>query len=138
MSEEESTDDPFADIDGVEVESDPFSDLGDVTPDDDPFEDLSTETPAEVDLSSLLEAPADEDDDDIITPVLDEDIEVVNGEAIVPKRRYCEQCAFFSDPPDVHCSNDGTEIRELVDMKQFRVYRCPVVADRLGLRGYDD
>ncbi|WP_435194936.1 hypothetical protein [Natronomonas sp. EA1] len=143
MSEQDREDtadsvDPLDELDDVEVESDPFTDLGEVTPDDDPFEDLSTETPDEADLSTLLEGPPEEEDDGLIAPALDEDIEVVNGEAVVPKRRYCEQCEHFSAPPDATCTYEGSEVRELVDMNHFRVYRCPVVARRLGLRGYDD
>lgn len=137
MSDDESADDPFAALDDVDVESDPFTDLGEVTPGDDPFEDLSVEPTGDAAVTGLLEPEVD-DEEDIVTPLLDEDVEVIDGEAIVPKRRYCEQCEYFSAPPDVACANDRTEIRELVDMKHFRVYRCPVVARRLGRRGSEE
>lgn len=48
---------------------------------------------------------------------------------VVKKSDYCEQCPYFSDPPDVQCSHDGTEILELVDMEHFRVVDCPKVRE---------
>jgi len=48
---------------------------------------------------------------------------------VVDTGEYCEQCPFFSEPPDVHCTHEGTEIRELVDMDHFRVVDCPKVAE---------
>lgn len=47
----------------------------------------------------------------------------------VEKGEYCEHCPFFSPPPDVHCTNEGTEILELVDMEHFRVVDCPKVRE---------
>lgn len=47
----------------------------------------------------------------------------------IPKST-CRGCQFFGDPPDLHCTHDGTEIVEMVDTEQFRVADCPmVVAD---------
>ncbi len=57
--------------------------------------------------------------------------------AEVSKHRYCEQCEFFSDPPDVHCSHDGTEILEFLDQKTVRVVDCPVVAERKELEKHE-
>lgn len=48
---------------------------------------------------------------------------------VIEKRNYCEQCPFFSTPPDVSCGHDGTEIVELVDMEHFRVVNCPKVLE---------
>jgi hypothetical protein len=48
---------------------------------------------------------------------------------VIEKRSYCEQCPFFSTPPDVSCENEGTEILELVDMDHFRVVDCPKVLE---------
>ncbi len=53
--------------------------------------------------------------------------------AEVSKHSYCEQCEFFSSPPDIHCSHEGTEILEFTDMEQVRVVDCPVVAERKEL-----
>ena len=57
--------------------------------------------------------------------------------ADVSKHRYCEQCEFFSDPPDVACSHDGTEILEFRDQETVRVVGCPVVAERERLRKHE-
>lgn len=53
--------------------------------------------------------------------------------ADVPKHRYCEQCRFFSAPPDISCSHEGTEILEFLDTETVRVVDCPVVAEREAL-----
>jgi len=50
--------------------------------------------------------------------------------AEVSKHRYCEQCEHFSAPPNAHCTNEGTEIMEFLDMKTVRLLGCPVVAEQ--------
>jgi hypothetical protein len=50
--------------------------------------------------------------------------------AEVSKHRYCEQCEFFSEPPNAHCTNEGTEIMEFLDMETVRLLDCPVVAEQ--------
>jgi hypothetical protein len=108
---------------------------------EDPFEDLGVETLPEEDVW------ADEDggsvDADSIVPEVQEsapDLDVPTGEkeAVVDKRRYCESCEYFSEPPEVACSHSGTEIRELVDVDHFKVYACPIVAKRRGLGWYEE
>lgn len=49
---------------------------------------------------------------------------------VVSKRNFCERCRFFSEPPDVHCTHEGTEIQEFVDMDHVRLYACPIVEER--------
>ncbi|WP_248515994.1 hypothetical protein [Salinarchaeum laminariae] len=66
------------------------------------------------------------DDADEPTDLPDEDEQDVR---VIEKRSYCEQCPFFSDPPEVNCSHEGTEILELVNMEQFRVVDCPKVRE---------
>lgn len=51
------------------------------------------------------------------------------SEAVVDKRRYCQQCPFFSEPPEVACSHEGTSIVEVLIDGQFRLRGCPVVTD---------
>lgn len=53
--------------------------------------------------------------------------------AEVSKHSFCEVCEFFSEPPDVSCSNEGTEILEFVDMETVRVVDCPIVEERREL-----
>jgi hypothetical protein len=47
----------------------------------------------------------------------------------VEKRKYCSQCPYFSDPPAVGCSHEGTDILQQVDMEHFEVADCPVVLE---------
>lgn len=53
--------------------------------------------------------------------------------AEVSKHRFCEQCEFFSEPPDATCTHDGTQIVEFLDMETVRVLDCPVVEERRAL-----
>lgn len=48
-------------------------------------------------------------------------------EHVVPKADYCQRCAYFSDPPDVACGHEGTDIVSVEDFDHFRVRGCPVV-----------
>ena len=47
----------------------------------------------------------------------------------VEKRKYCSQCPYFSDPPEVACSHEGTDILQQVDMEHFEVADCPIVLE---------
>jgi len=44
----------------------------------------------------------------------------------LPKATYCHLCEHFSEPPELRCTHEGTEIIELVDLETFRVAGCPV------------
>ncbi|EMA10062.1 hypothetical protein SAMN05443574_1107 [Haloarcula vallismortis] len=55
--------------------------------------------------------------------------------AEVSKHRYCEQCEHFSAPPNAHCTNEGTEIMEFLDMETVRLLDCPVVAEQHEIEG---
>ena len=52
-----------------------------------------------------------------------------HDERVVSKRSYCQGCEHFSEPPDVRCTHEGTEILEAVDLDRFRVVDCPVVRE---------
>jgi len=56
----------------------------------------------------------------------------------VSKHSFCEGCEFFSAPPDVHCTHEGTKILEFVDIDNVRVANCPVVAERRELGGLEE
>ena len=62
-------------------------------------------------------------------------------ETLVDKRQYCQQCPYFTEPPEVGCTHPGTEIVEVVEDGRFRVRDCPVVTetgpDRTVLDGGD-
>jgi hypothetical protein len=46
---------------------------------------------------------------------------------LVAKRDYCQRCEYFTDPPDVACTYDGSAIVEVTDGDHFRVRGCPKV-----------
>jgi len=50
--------------------------------------------------------------------------------AEVSKHSYCEHCEWFTEPPEVRCTHEGTEILEFLDMETVRLVDCPVVAER--------
>jgi len=56
---------------------------------------------------------------------------------IVPKRDYCQRCQFFSAPPEMRCTYEGSEIVEMEDTDSFRVADCPVVRGDAELGGID-
>lgn len=129
---EDPRDDPFAELDG-EFDDD-FD--GDLDPDE-LFEEMDT---GDVDEDALWDALEDgtasegvAGTDSVDSAVASDDAVERDGEtSVVPKSRYCQSCEYFSDPPEMSCSHDGTEIVEHVDMESFRVRNCPVVAQRRG------
>jgi len=52
-----------------------------------------------------------------------------SNETVVDKRKYCQQCPYFSEPPEVGCSHEGTSIVEVLLDGQFRLRNCPVVTE---------
>ncbi len=57
--------------------------------------------------------------------------------AEVSKHTYCENCEWFSEPPAVSCTHEGTEIVEFLDMETARLLNCPVVEERRAIRDED-
>ena len=57
--------------------------------------------------------------------------------AEVSKHSYCEQCEYFSPPPNVSCGHEGTDIVEFLDMETVRVVDCPIVTEREELEDSD-
>jgi hypothetical protein len=105
----------------------PFADMN--TPEEDPFgtgQGVFEQVDAgSVDADEVWDSITDDGDggDGLVVP---------DGSryAEVSKHAFCEQCEHFSEPPDVHCSREGTEIIEFLDMETVRLLDCPVVADR--------
>lgn len=52
---------------------------------------------------------------------------------IIPNR-VCHSCKHFGDPPELHCTHEGTTIRRMVDMDRYEVVECPVVKNRSDLQ----
>ncbi|QLD84194.1 hypothetical protein HWV23_00230 [Natronomonas halophila] len=137
-----STDADVARDEDAALDGDPFDDLGDVEAEDidDPFEEVDIE---EIDEDDVWEEITGETDDTDVETVGEAEISTGESalaaeaaadenEAIVRKSSYCQKCEFFADPPEVACTNEGTEIVELVDSDRFRVRNCPVVKQRRG------
>ncbi len=128
-SDREEYPDWLAETDGedsaVRAEADPFAGLDDREGDpfeEDPFEPVETEA---VDPDRAWEQLEDGAD-----PTVEEPEGTVTE---VSKRRYCERCEYFSPPPDVSCTHEGTEILGFPDRETVRMVDCPIVAQRREL-----
>lgn len=134
--ERDRTRDPFADLEG---DADLPSEADDVAGDGeeestDPFEAMDVDA---VDEESVWESLETEDPEVADQPevgsggdaerVEPSDSPVDVPEHLVQKTAYCQRCRFFSDPPDVRCTHEGTTIVEVVDSEHFRVRACPMV-----------
>ena len=114
------------------------------TSDEQAVTDAASEEMAEIDSSlgdveeafEEMEVTAAEPDE-VWADVTGEDEADPDGEerdvAEVPKHEYCERCEFFSSPPEIECTNEGTDILAFVGMDTVRVADCPVVVERRGL-----
>jgi hypothetical protein len=108
--------DPFEELDESELSESVPRDL---------FEEVSV---PELDDEAVWEAIAGEAD--IVHAAAPDRSPDDDDEAIVSKSQYCQKCEYFTDPPEVGCTNPGTEIVELVGVDRFRVRDCPVVENR--------
>lgn len=118
LSESEDPFEKLEDVDDIGTTQEEVDDL---------FEPVET---ADIDEEAVWQSVLSEDDDELSGRIPEE----AEGDAVVPKHEYCKQCEFFSEPPDVSCTNPGTEITELVNFDQFRVENCPVVAQEQRTR----
>jgi len=131
-AEREAADDPGPDPFASVEEGEPVSEAEAA----ELFEEVDV---GDVDGEAVWDAVVEGDAD--VTDLLGEDAGVEAGvepaveptetpdEHVVDKREYCQRCEFFAEPPAATCTNEGTEIVELVDDDQFRVRGCPKVAD---------
>ncbi|WP_436901598.1 hypothetical protein [Halovenus halobia] len=112
---------------------DPFSDVGDR--EGDPFDSFE-DTFEEMDVDKL-------DPDEVWQDLASAESRGSVGSARqrtyaeVSKHSYCEQCEYFSPPPDVSCGHEGTDIVEFLDMETVRVVDCPIVTEREELEASD-
>jgi len=126
-SGETADDVPFVDDDADE---DPFAALGDAG-EPDPFTEMDTDAESVGDdVFEMLGGEEEEEAPSDLNIERDPEVEEVDEGVVVPKRSYCERCPHFSEPPTVACTNPGTTIHELVDVKHFRVSNCPVVDEQ--------
>lgn len=100
----------------------------------DVFEEMDA---PEIDAEQLWEQLVTGGDD---TVVFSERVEsdVDRDVRVIPKRT-CQGCPYFTDPPQVGCTHDGTDILELVDVDHHKVADCPMVVDEDVLHaGFED
>ncbi|QLH84481.1 hypothetical protein [Halosimplex pelagicum] len=116
--------DPLADV--TVSDEDPFessasaferSGVEGIDPDE-VWERLTAEPDAGDGDRDAVDAPSEGEEDDVVT---------------VSKHSYCEGCEYFSEPPDVACGHEGTDILAFVDVDSVRVSNCPVVEERREL-----
>jgi hypothetical protein len=146
--EEGDTTEPFEQLDAEDDVEDPFAELdagardsprefpdeeleaadGGVDAEADPFEEMEVEDLNEEDVWAAL-SEAEEPEVEIggaATPVeTEEGVE----DHIVDKREYCQRCPYFTEPPTVACSHEGTSIVEAVSTDEFRVRGCPMIGE---------
>jgi len=109
---------------------------------DSPFEELQSDVGGagseDVDFDGLFaEMFTEEETGEIDADSVWEELEggIDEGEAsgeehVVPTRAFCAQCDHVTDPPDVRCTYEGSEIVEFIDKNNVRVRNCPIVARR--------
>ncbi|WP_136688550.1 hypothetical protein [Halorhabdus amylolytica] len=114
---------------------DPFSEMGRNERAGDPFEGLTG--------GSVRDGEAARPDSDLWEELSRSEVEPEterHGQrrfAEVSKHTYCERCEHFSEPPEIACAHEGTDIIEFVDFETVRVADCPIVAEREQLADMD-
>lgn len=100
---------------------------------EDTFEDLSVES---LDADAVWEQLSREDAEPTVEAEPESDFDSGDRDIrVIEKRTFCQGCQYFSPPPTVACTHEGTEILELVDVAHFRVADCPMVAGAERLTG---
>ena len=117
-------DEAFEEVDVDDLDTDEvWTDIAEGTSDDTPVtsDDQTDDT------------PVTSDDQTGDTPVTPDDQTDEEETVEVSKHAYCENCRFLSEAPEIHCTHEGTEIVEFIDMETVRLSNCPIVAERAGL-----
>ncbi|MFC7165434.1 hypothetical protein [Halospeciosus flavus] len=116
----------------VEIDADADSNAdtaGDEAGEDTPFEQQEYE---EVDVDEVLRGPVDGDADSETEPESAPETDESEEAAVnVIESRICHNCPYFGEPPELHCTHEGTQIREVVDTDHYVVVDCPVVVEEL-------
>lgn len=73
-------------------------------------------------------------DEDAGVLAFGEQVESESADVRIIPNRVCHNCTHFGDPPELHCTHDGTTIRRMVDMDHYEVVECPVVKNRSDLQ----
>jgi len=116
----------------VARESDPFAELdaeataAGAGPDDpdDAFEEMEVD---DVEAEAVWETLAEDEEPG---PAPDPEPPDEPVDRVVDKRQYCQRCPHFTEPPEVACGHEGTEIVEVVNSDEFRVRNCPMIGEQ--------
>lgn len=84
--------------------------------------DAGVETEADGPTASPAEAAASDDSPGDRPSGGGRDVRTVSKDT-------CHRCPHFGDPPELACTNEGTEILAMPDADRFRVADCPMVDD---------
>ncbi|MFB6234173.1 MAG: hypothetical protein ABEH81_13590 [Halopenitus sp.] len=135
LDAEGDVDDPFAELDADAADSPrefPEEELeaaaGEVDAESDPFEEMEVEDLDEEDVWATL-SEAEEPEVEIGGEARPIETEEGVEDHIVDKREYCQRCPYFTEPPTVACSHEGTEIVEAATTDEFRVRGCPMISE---------
>lgn len=66
-----------------------------------------------------------------------EDADTDRDVRVIPSST-CHGCRYFGAPPELHCTHEGTEIREMTEPERFTVVDCPMVIDVDDVGGLED
>lgn len=125
---------------GADEEEAPLADLREELSErgeaeDDEFEELFEEIDVgTVDEESVWDQLSETADEPLFTA---EPEEVPEADVTVVEKRLCHSCPHFGDPPELHCTHEGTTIDAEVDTDHFRVVNCPIVAQRAEMEASD-
>jgi len=99
---------------------------------DEAFDDMAVD---DVETDEVWSDVTEADDEESLPAETAPADERVDSSSIaeVSKHEYCETCEYFSEAPEIHCTHDGTEILDFLDMETVRLSNCPIVAEREGL-----
>lgn len=103
------------------------------TPDvDEAFEEASSDPV--LDGEQVWEDLLSGQDDAVDVLAFGDPVEGESGDVTVIESSVCHSCKYFGEPPELHCTHEGTTIRKMVDMDHYEVVDCPVVKNRSDLR----
>jgi rubredoxin len=117
-------------------DADPFDGVGPGGREGDPFDRLDRDRNAD--------GKADQSDEEIWESLSRSEAEPETERrgqrrfAEVSKHSYCESCEYFSEPPEIECGHEGTDIVEFLDSETVRVADCPIVTEREELAEIGD
>ena len=130
-ADDEPADEPLSELRGdVEKRK---ANAAEFDADEEPFhEEQVAEIESEAIWADLLMAEGEGEAEGAMDPVIGTGHATEQSGQIVPKT-LCHRCEYFGEPPELHCTHEGTTIHEMVDMDHYRVSECPMVGGERGI-----